>query len=67
MQKEEQRKIDDAEPLSEEEIQEKESLLSQGIIFFIFYKIIKLVICDFKCISIYIQFDLLPLLNYCDI
>ncbi|XP_026466144.1 chromatin-remodeling complex ATPase chain Iswi-like [Ctenocephalides felis] len=30
VQKEEQRKIDDAEPLSEEEIQEKESLLSQG-------------------------------------
>lgn len=32
IQREEQRKIDDAEALTEEEIQEKEQLLTQGII-----------------------------------
>lgn len=32
IQKEEQRKIDEAEPLTEEEIQEKEQLLTQGMI-----------------------------------
>lgn len=32
IQKEEQRKIDEAEPLTEEEIQEKEQLLTQGLI-----------------------------------
>lgn len=31
IQKEEQRKIDEAEPLTEEEIQEKEQLLTQGM------------------------------------
>ena len=46
LQKEEQRKIDDAEELTEDEHEEKEDLLSQGINFFHFFFVILQKFCE---------------------